>query len=140
MVAFKPVKQLEVTGCGLAASATVVGVDYQQMRDYANSIGIYATDEELFSKTDYVRKLIREFGVEISDTEEPFTCWSGLPDRALLSTKFHIENGKPYWHWVVFERIDGSEYVYDPAPSLDTPIRMDFDNISPEWFIEIYKK
>ena len=132
-----PVVQEEVTGCGIASVANVVGRSYAEMKEIANSMGIYATDESLWSDTQYVRKMLSKFGIRTSENEIPFESWSTLPDVALLSIKHHKENGKDFWHWVVFKRVNGEEFVLDSASYLPSNIRTDFIEMQPKWFIEV---
>ena len=58
----KVVLQDEISGCGLAVVATVTGKYYDEVKRYANSIGIYAEDKKLYSGTVYVRKLLIHYG------------------------------------------------------------------------------
>jgi hypothetical protein len=76
-------------------------------------------------------------GVETSADEVPFESWDELPDLALLSIKHHQKDGKYFWHWVVFKRIDGRSIVLDLASYLPSNIRTDFDEIQPKWFIGV---
>ena len=134
----KVVLQDEISGFGLAVVATVAGKHYDEVKQYANSIGIYAEDKRLYSGTAYVRKLLTHYGVKNSNLENPFEFWGKLPNKALLSIKYHIEKDVPYWHWTVFHRSGGKAVVLDPARYLVTNERSDFHNIKPKWFIEIY--
>jgi len=134
----KAVLQDEISGCGFAVVATVAGKNYNEVKQYANSIGIIAKDKKLYSGTAYVRKLLKHFRVKYSNMENPFESWDKLPNTALLSIKFHIENEVPYWHWTVFHRSGGKVVVLDPARYLVTNERSDFHRIKPKWFIEIY--
>lgn len=134
----KPVIQEETTGCGIAAVANILGKTYKEMKSIANAMGIYASDESLWSDTLYVRKLLAASGVETSPEETPFLAWSELPDLALLAIKYHQKNGANYWHWVVFKRQDGNAVVLDSASYLTSNLRNDFDRIKPKWFIEVY--
>ena len=136
----KPVVQEETTGCGIASVANIMGKTYSEMREIANAMGIFASDESLWSDTQHVRKMLATFGVETSEDEIPFKSWSALPDLALLSIKHHRENGKNYWHWVVFKRTGGEEIVLDSATYLPSNIRTDFDEMQPKWFIEVKNK
>jgi hypothetical protein len=70
--------------------------------------------------------------------EIPFESWDKLPNTALLSIKYHIENRSPNWHWTVFHRSGGKSVVLDPARYLVTNKRSDFYRIKPNWFIKIY--
>jgi predicted double-glycine peptidase len=43
--------QQEINGCGIAAVATIVQKPYSKLLAVANSLGIFASDEWLFSNT-----------------------------------------------------------------------------------------
>lgn len=133
----EPVIQEEVTGCGIAASAAIAGVTYAEAKKRANALGIYAADKALWSDTDYVRNLLREFGISVSPKETPFESWERLPDKALMAIKWHTEQGKPFWHWVVFVREGGKEMVLDSKKTLKSNIRRDFGRIKPKWYIGV---
>ncbi|EGG99346.1 hypothetical protein imdm_1218 [gamma proteobacterium IMCC2047] len=133
----KVVIQEETTGCGIAAAANILGKSYVEMKATANAMGIHASDESLWSDTHYVRRLLSGAGVEVSKNEVPFECWDALPDLALLSIKHHQENGRNFWHWVVFKRVKGQPFVLDSASYLPNNIRQDFAAMQPKWFIEV---
>ena len=133
----KPVVQEEKTGCAIASSAAIAGVSYKEARKIAHSIGMYAEDSNLWSETNFIRKLIKKFGIKTGKKEIPFTSWESLPNCALLSIKWHIERGKPHWHWVVFVREGDKSYVLDSKKTLKTNIRTDFGRMKPKWHIEV---
>ncbi|MBN46176.1 MULTISPECIES: hypothetical protein [unclassified Methylophaga] len=133
----KPVIQEETTGCGIAVVANILGKTYLEMKAIANAMGIYAEDQSLWSDTQYVRQMLSRSGVETSADEIPFEAWDKLPDLALLAIKYHQENGKNFWHWVVFKRENGQAVVLDSASYLPWNIRNDFDAMQPKWFIEV---
>ena len=135
----KVIVQEEVTGCGIASVANIVGKTYQEMKAIANDSGIYADDRSLWSDTPYVRELLSHEGLKTSDNEVLFNSWYALPDLALLSIKYHEEDGINFWHWVVFKRIEGQPFVVDSASYLPSNIRVDFDDIQPKWYIEVNK-
>ena len=135
----KPVIQEETTGCGIASVANILGMTYPAMKDVANSMGIYADDQSLWSDTQYVREMLSHAGVETSADEMPFESWRALPDLALLSIKHYQEEGVNFWHWVVFKRIGEQEFVLDSASYLPCNVRTDFDEMHPKWFIEVKK-
>lgn len=130
--------QKETTGCGIASVANIIGRSYAEVKAKANLMGIYADDEALYSDTEYVRKLLNEYGVKISDTETPFDSWETLPDMALLAIKYHEENGHYFWHWVIFKKSAGKSIVLDSAAYLEQNQRTDFGSMKPKWFIEIF--
>lgn len=133
----KSVIQEEVTGCGIAAVANIVGKSYSEMKAIANAMGICAFDKSLWSDTQYVRRMLLSQGVATASAETPFESWQTLPDLALLSIKYHQEGCKNFWHWVVFKRIDGENFVLDSASYLPSNIRTDFNEMQPKWFIEV---
>lgn len=131
------VVQEEATGCGIASVANILGKTYSEVKATANAMGIHASDSALWSDTQYVRRLLSSVGVRTSADETPFASWEALPDLALLSIKHHQEEGKDFWHWVVFRRVGGQPYVLDSASYLPSNIRQDFAAMQPKWFIEV---
>ena len=134
---YKPVVQEENTGCGIASVANILGKTYAEMKATANALGLHASDQSLWSDTQYVRRMLLNAGVTTSENEIPFESWDALPDLALLSIKHHQEDGINFWHWVVFKRIDGQPFVLDSAAYLSSNIRQDFEAMQPKWFIEV---
>ena len=133
----KPVIQEETTGCGIASVANILGKSYVEMKRIANAMDIHASDKSLWSDTQYVRRMLSSEGVKSADREIPFESWQTLPDLALLSIKHHQEDGKNFWHWVVFKRVDGQAVVLDSASYLPSNIRTDFEEMQPKWYIEV---
>jgi len=132
-----PVIQEEVSGCGIAACAALARVSYAEARRIANKHGIYAEDRALWSDTAYVRTLLSALGLSAGKSELPFKSWDTLPDRALLAIKWHLEGGKPFWHWVVFVRQDDRSFVLDSRKALKSNIRRDFGRMKPRWYIDV---
>lgn len=133
----RPVLQEETTGCGIASVAALAQVTYAKVKKAANQMGIFSDDGALWSDTGYVRQLSRRFGVKLDPAEKPFQGWRKLPDCALLAIKWHLENGKPFWHWTVFVRESEESYVLDPKKSLKSNKRADFGRMKPKWYIEV---
>jgi hypothetical protein len=129
--------QEEKTGCAIASSAAIAGISYEEARKIANGMGIYAEDSGLWTETNYIRSLLAKLRVKADNKEILFTNWESLPNCALLSIKWHLENGKPYWHWVVFVREGDRTYVLDSKKSLKSNIRTDFGRMKPKWYIEV---
>jgi len=115
----------------------MAGVSYSRAKSAANSLGIFASDQKLWSETAHVRKLLHHFGLSASSTELPFHSWDELPNLALLSIKWHLEKGQPFWHWVVFVRENGRTYVLDSRKGLRQQTRTDFGRIKPKWYIRV---
>ena len=134
----KAVVQNERTGCGIASVAALAGVSYAHAKAQAARLGISAEDPKLWSETKYVRTLLSKFGMLASGKEHKFHSWEKLPDLALLAIKWHLEKGKPNWHWVVFVREATSSFVLDPKKTLKKNKRTDFRRMKPKWFIEVY--
>ena len=129
--------QEEETGCGLATVAMVAGQSYEVVKQRANSLGIFAQDQKLWSDTKYVRRLLEGYGVRVSQGERSFVSWDRVPDLALLAITYHIEEGCPCWHWVLYVREKCGPVVLDPAAYLAENRRKDFDHMFPKWFIEV---
>lgn len=133
----KPVVQEEATGCGIASVANILNKTYSEIKENARAMGIQASDRSLWSDTQYVRQMLEAYSVETSANEIPFDSWLALPNLALLSIKHHQKDGRNFWHWVVFERIDGKPFVLDSASYLPSNVRTDFEQMQPKWFIEV---
>ena len=133
----KPVLQQEKTGCAIASSAALAGISYKKAKSIANGLGVYADDATLWSETNHIRKILKKLNIKISKTETPFKNWEVLPERALLAIKWHMEKGKPYWHWVVYVRENSNEYVLDSSKRIKNNKRTDFGRIKPKWYIKI---
>jgi ABC-type bacteriocin/lantibiotic exporter with double-glycine peptidase domain len=133
----KPVIQKERTGCGIASVAALAGVSYDRAKAEAHRLGIFAKDRRLWSDAEYVRTLLRAFGISAVGKEQRFVTWEKLPDRALLAVKWHLEKGTPFWHWVVFAREGKSLYVLDSKKGLKENKRTDFGRMKPKWYISV---
>ena len=137
LIQLRPVIQAETTGCAIAAVAAMAGINYATAKKAANHLGIHSQDERLWSETAHVRRLLKYFGFRALSGEHPFCSWNALPDIALLAIKWHIEKGRPFWHWVVFVRNEHDAYVLDSKKSLRRHKRTDFGRIKPKWYIEV---
>ncbi len=133
----KPVVQEERTGCGIASVATIAGVSYARAKAVGASMGISASDRNLWSGTGQVRRLCAQFDVRVARTTKRFRAWPDLPDCALLAIKWHVEEGRPCWHWVVFLRTHGRPCVFDSQPALKHRVRRDFGRMKPRWFLPV---
>lgn len=131
------VVQEDITGCGIASVAVLAGQSYQQVRCVAGELGIDVQDPRLWSDTDYVHTLLGHYGIRTTAGEAPFAGWDALPDLALLAIKWRLENGRRFWHWVVFLRSPQGAVVFDPKRVLRSNTRTDFGRIKPKWFITI---
>ncbi len=131
----KPVYQRDVTGCAIACVAWLAGNEYRSVKKTAGDIGIDITCSRLWSDTAPMRSLLTEYGIKADNPETPFTNWDDLPPLALLAIKWHLEKGKPHWHWVVYSREADGAFVMDPKKALKTNIRTDFGRVKPKWYV-----
>ena len=129
--------QEEATGCGIASAANILQKPYAEVKAAANAMGIFADDDKLSSNTQYVRSLLKKYGIAVSASESPFTSWRELPNTALLAIKYHEKDHRSFWHWVVFKREYGKPVVLDSAAYLEENRRTDFQNMRPKWFIDV---
>lgn len=133
----EPVIQEDATGCAIASAAAIAGITYPQARTIADQIGIQVDDPLLWSDTQYIRILLIELGFTCDATKIAFTDWYRLPDCALLSTKWHMKQGRSFWHWAVFTRESDSCYVLDSKAALKHHKRTDLGRIRPKWYITV---
>lgn len=87
----KPVAQEETTGCGIASVANIVGKTYSEMKDIANAMGIFATDESLWSDTQHVRKMLSKFGIEVVLDSASYLSSNIRTDFDEMQPKWFIE-------------------------------------------------
>ena len=132
-----PVVQEDVTGCGIASVAALAGVTYKQVKAVAARLGIEIRDARLWSDTNFVRTLLKQYGIEAESQEQPFRSWKALPSLALLAIKWHRKGDQAFWHWVIFRRGPDRDVVLDSKQSLKHHVRTDFGRIKPKWFIMI---
>lgn len=133
----KVVIQQHPEGCALACAAMLAGRTYDEIVDVAGQLGIHAGDKTLYGTTEPMRCLLAALKKSVASVETPFDTWNTLPGQALLATKWHLEEGAPLWHWVVFVRDENGPAVLDPAAYLDIHRRTDLSEINPKWFIEV---
>ena len=129
--------QMERTGCGIASAAAIAGVSYAKAKSAAAGLGIFATDERLWSESVCVRRLLNRFGFKTGLSEIPFRSWDSLPDLALLAIKWHQSKARAFWHWVVFVRDEKGARVLDSRKTLRSNIRTDFGRMKPRWYITV---
>lgn len=94
----------------LASAAMLANLPFAEVAEIAKKMGIHAGDKRLYTSTEPMRRLLTQLGVDAAVSVSGFRTWRELPDRCLLTTKWHIGSGLPHWRWVVFLR-DGSESV-----------------------------
>jgi hypothetical protein len=133
---YRALVQEERFGCGIAATAVLAGISYEQNRRIANALNIFAADRALWSDTKHVRKLLAHHGIKAGVAEIPFTSWEALPELALLALKWRPAGGRPRWHWAVFAR-DPDARVLDSSRKIKKPVRRDFGRMKPKWFIPL---
>ena len=136
----KAVLQQETTGCPIVCAAAISAIESEAAKTVTNRLRIHADDEALWSSTQPIRDLLKELGVKTAASEKTFTTWDNLPGCALISLKWHLEKGKPFWHWAIFVRTNKKSYVIDSNKSLKTNYRTDFGRMNPKWFIEVYSR
>jgi ABC-type bacteriocin/lantibiotic exporter with double-glycine peptidase domain len=136
----KPVIQEDRTGCGIAASAAIAGISYKQAKRVAVSLGITASDDQLWSDTLYIQRLLARLGRRVSGERQTFRSWAALPDCALLAIKWHTQGDRPFWHWVVWVREQGEGTVLDSRRGLKTHARRDFGRMRPKWYLSVTRE
>ena len=88
----------------------------------------------------------RRFTYEVvaENDKESWPAWTNsikldqpLCNPALLAIKWREEQGKPFWHWVLFIRENGEAKVLDSKKALKSNVRRNFGRIKPKWYIEV---
>ncbi len=134
----KPIFQRDITGCAIASTAWIAGEEYSAVKRGAEEIGIDILNPSLWSDVAPMRQLLKRFDISAGVDEIPFQSWETLPEKALLAVKWHLEQGKPYWHWTVYSREPQGAFVMDPQKALKNNIRTDFGRIKPRWYIDLF--
>lgn len=134
------VVQKDRTGCGIAAAAAIARVSYAHAKAVAASAGVSVADSRLWSTTGPVRRLLARLGWRVSARPRNFRRWDALPDCALLAIKWHLVQGRPHWHWVVFVRQAGEGYVLDSKRGLKHSVRRDFGRMTPKRYMAVSRK
>lgn len=81
--------------------------------------------------------IFEKLNIKTGKSEILFKSWEALAERALLAIKWHMDKGKPYWHWVVYVRENNTEYVLDSSKRIKHNKRTDFGRIKPKWYIKV---
>jgi hypothetical protein len=93
-----PVVRMDRTSCAIACVAEMMGMSHSDMKSLARSIGVTPEDNALWTSTLPIRRLLAYGGLQAGPEELPFTLWERLPDWALLSIRWKIQDGNPSWH------------------------------------------
>jgi ABC-type bacteriocin/lantibiotic exporter with double-glycine peptidase domain len=111
----KHIMQDNNTGCGLACIAMLTGNSYEDVRDKIIAEGIKKSPEKLYTNFKELVRIGEMFGLKLKYKRKPGQ-WSDIKGRAIVATDYHAN--KKYWHWVVFENVEGKKpYIYDPSES-----------------------
>ncbi|NRB38353.1 MAG: hypothetical protein HRU20_07770 [Pseudomonadales bacterium] len=124
----KRVVQQDDTGCGLACVAMLAGKSYRSVKKVAIDKYDLECDGHLYTGTTALVNLGREYGVDIGVKRRKFKGFENLPDRAILAINYREKDGN--WHWVVFQRKNGQEFVLDPKVSIKKDKRTDLSRIA----------
>lgn len=135
-MSIKRIKQGDRTGCGIACIAMLAERRYEEIRKIAVSDPGFERQGDFYTRARNLRKLGESVGVVIQ-AERPmkFKCWDGLPDKAIIA--INPKNNCQTWHWVVFVRENGLDFVLDPKPSVKSDHRTDFGRMKPVAFLPV---
>ena len=119
----KRIVQQDETDCGIACIAMLAGKSYKNVRDVAVNECDLEFKGELYTDTAALAGLGTKYKLEIGGRRLKFKEFEHLPDTALLVMDLHKENRKSYWHWAIFQRESGREFVLDPKKSIKSDKR-----------------
>ena len=73
---------------------------YLQAQANASRLGISVkAPASGWSGTDCVRRMLLHCGIRLLPRGMPFRSRIALPDVVLLAMRWHLQPGKPFWHW-----------------------------------------
>jgi len=118
----KFIRQEDRTGCGIACVAMLSGATYAEVKRVAAIVlGWGVSQRTFYTSTSQLQYLLLEMNVS-SLRGRSIHKWSSMPDAAIAGINYNDKRGA--WHWVVFCREDGREYVMDPQAKRN--VRTDF--------------
>ncbi|MEI8656449.1 cysteine peptidase family C39 domain-containing protein [Vibrio sp. Hal054] len=131
------VVQQDRTGCGLACIAILAGTEYSNVKDRALDLFNIESSDEFYTNASELQKLGQEFNLNVGGKRRVFKGFNALPDLAILAINYR-EN-EDTWHWVVYCRDGGNEFVIDPKKAVKAERRTDFGRLakSTRWFIAV---
>ena len=135
--------QKDTTGCGIACVAMLTRQPYSKIKELLLKMPGFTEDDYFYTDASDLRALVlaaSKHKVILAKRMRKFTCWSNIPDKSLLAIKYKKGKNKQKsrWHWVVFNRINNSEYVVDPSKSVETNKRTDFIKIKVKWHLPVF--
>jgi len=133
----KRILQEDGTGCGIACIAMITGRSYQQIKDELIKMPGYSAKGPFYTDASELRALAKSQGVSLIKRKRKFKEWKLVPNGSILAIRFKEKNSEQEWHWVVFNRINGREFVIDPKKSIKTDQRTDFGRIKAKWYLPI---
>ncbi|WP_308318795.1 cysteine peptidase family C39 domain-containing protein, partial [Vibrio metschnikovii] len=110
------VVQQDRTGCGLACIAILAGTEYSNVKDRALDLFNLESSDEFYTNASELQKLGQEFNLNVGAKRRVFKGFNALPDLAILAINYR-EN-EDTWHWVVYCRDEGNEFVIDPKKAV----------------------
>ncbi len=108
------VRQKFTTSCGVA----VVGMFARVSHDDAMRIMFPTPRRVYYTHYTDIKRALDHFGVEHGGRFRRFDSWDEIPSTSLAKVKWKGENGRFFFHWVIFQRkADGGWRVLDPDPA-----------------------
>lgn len=118
----KRIRQEHRTGCGIACVAMFSGVTYAEAMRVATKLFDWSESQRTFyTSSSQLRSLLLEMNIPALKGRS-IRNRSSLPDTAIVAINHNEKTDT--WHWVVFRREAGKEYVLDPQSKRET--RTDF--------------
>ena len=114
------------TGCGIACIAMISGTTYEKVMSVAAKILNWSESQRTFyTRSSQLQSLLLEMNIS-AQKGRSIRKWASMPDTAIVGINHNKKNNT--WHWVVFRREAGREYVLDPKSRCEC--RTDFGRMS----------
>jgi hypothetical protein len=108
------IRQEDRLGCGHACLAMIAGVSYVEARAAVKSRVRRSGNATSYADLRHALDSY-EIAYEMNGRRAfAFSAWEALPDCAIVAVECQPPT-RAYWHWIVFERVDGAAFVLDPA-------------------------
>ena len=121
-LSMKRIRQEHRTSCGIACVAMLSDTTYTETMTVAAVIFKWSESQRSFyTSSSQLQSLLFEMKVP-AQKGRSIRRWSSMPDIAIAGIN-HNEKSDT-WHWVIFRRESGREYVLDPQSKRE--VRTDF--------------
>ena len=127
--------QKHSAGCGIACIAMIAERSYGRVLADATSLALMTVEAgTLYTSSSDLCALLQHYGIAARKSRN-VRQRASISDTAIVAINYRPDSNR--WHWVVFQRSNGGEYVLDPNPRVRTERRTDFYRMRLRSFIPV---